>query len=172
MGMDVAVKVAATTADFTDLFALRQRVFIDEQKVDISEEFDEYDAVGSEMAAAHAGDASEARFVEAKCVYVLARAGGVEILGTARMIDVPEHKAGEQWGKVGRVAVEKSARGLGVGRAMMGKLEELARLKGLRGVTLGAQLTAQAFYERLGYTALGDEFMDGGMPHIKCEKKV
>ncbi|MYS48389.1 GNAT family N-acetyltransferase, partial [Streptomyces sp. SID5998] len=68
-------------------------------------------------------------------------------------------------GSLGRLAVVKEARGLGVGVALVRAVEEAARARGLTAVDLHAQTHALGFYERLGYTAYGPEFPDAGIPH-------
>lgn len=77
-------------------------------------------------------------------------------LGTARLL--PD-------GHIGRVAVLSEARGLGIGVALMEAAIEAARHRGHDQVELAAQTHALDFYERLGFTAYGDEFMDAGIPH-------
>jgi predicted GNAT family N-acyltransferase len=44
-------------------------------------------------------------------------------------------------------------------------LQDLARERGFAGITLAAQLHAIGFYERLGYVARGDVFLDAGIEH-------
>jgi ElaA protein len=39
-------------------------------------------------------------------------------------------------------------------------------------VKLGAQTHALGFYERLGFTAIGDEFDDAGIPHREMVLKL
>ena len=56
-------------------------------------------------------------------------------------------------------------RGLGVGRAVMELLHEEARERGIGEVELGAQLHAIPFYEKLGYRAYGDVFLDANIEH-------
>jgi predicted GNAT family N-acyltransferase len=63
------------------------------------------------------------------------------------------------------VAVLAEHRGTGAGRAVMLALHELAVGRGLRDITLAAQLHAIGFYERLGYVARGDVFLDAGIEH-------
>ncbi|RDB44088.1 GNAT family N-acetyltransferase [Halomonas sp. DQ26W] len=77
-------------------------------------------------------------------------------LGTARLL--PD-------GHIGRVAVLSEARGLGIGVALMEAAIDTARHLGHGQVELAAQTHALDFYERLGFTAYGDEFMDAGIPH-------
>jgi predicted GNAT family N-acyltransferase len=44
-------------------------------------------------------------------------------------------------------------------------LQDLARERNATSITLAAQLHAIGFYERLGYTARGDVFLDAGIEH-------
>jgi predicted GNAT family N-acyltransferase len=53
----------------------------------------------------------------------------------------------------------------GIGRAVMRALHDLARFRNAKSVTLAAQLQALGFYERLGYVARGDVFLDAGIEH-------
>ena len=111
---------------------LRVRVFVDEQRVPHEEEVDDYDALPEEYVGA---------------LHVLSSRRG-EALGTGRLIYA---KRPDETAKIGRVAVSLSARGLGVGRAVMELLHEEARKRGISEVELGAQLHAIPFYEKLGY---------------------
>lgn len=81
---------------------------------------------------------------------------GKTALGTARLL--PD-------GHIGRVAVLREARGLGIGAALMRAAIESARRRGHPRVVLAAQTHALAFYESLGFTAFGESFMDAGIPH-------
>ena len=73
-------------------------------------------------------------------------------------------------GSLGRLAVAREARGLGVGVALVTAIEEAARARGLAAVDLHAQTHALAFYERLGYVAYGPEFPDAGIAHRAMRK--
>ncbi|KPQ28038.1 MAG: putative acyltransferase [Halomonas sp. HL-93] len=77
-------------------------------------------------------------------------------VGTARLL--PD-------GHIGRVAVLAEARGSGIGGQLMAAAIACAQRLGHPQVALSAQLHALAFYERLGFTAHGDIFMDAGIPH-------
>lgn len=79
-----------------------------------------------------------------------------EPVGTARLL--PD-------GHIGRVAVLSSARGTGIGYQLMEAAIKAAREAGHSHAALSAQLHALAFYERLGFVAHGDVFMDAGIPH-------
>ncbi|MGM0544290.1 MAG: GNAT family N-acetyltransferase [Pseudomonadota bacterium] len=89
------------------------------------------------------------------CRHFLAYLNGQPV-GTARLL--PD-------GHIGRVAVLAEARGAGIGGRLMDAAVAAAQRLGHRQVVLSAQLHALAFYERLGFIAYGDEFMDAGIPH-------
>lgn len=143
-----AVRIAEDPADREACFAVRKEVFVGEQGVPEDIEYDAYDAVA---------------------VHVLAvREDGVP-LGTGRLLS-GEAAAGKTGGdasvgSLGRLAVTREARGLGVGAALVRAVEEAARARGLTAVDLHAQTHALGFYERLGYVAYGPEFPDAGIPH-------
>ena len=131
-----------TTAEEREaIFALRMQVFVEEQGVPPEEELDLYD-----MTATH----------------LLARRFDVpsEIVGTARLIDKGAGQA-----VVGRVAVHRDYRGLGVGALLMRYAETVALAQGFARLDLGAQCYAIPFYEKLGYTAEGDIYLDCAIEH-------
>ena len=140
MSVDTLQTNVINTADALEAaLELRVRVFVDEQRVPHEEEVDDYDALPEEYVGA---------------LHVLSSRRG-EALGTGRLIYA---KRPDETAKIGRVAVSESARGLGVGRAVMELLHEEARERGIGEVELGAQLHAIPFYEKLGYRAYGDVF--------------
>ncbi|MFD2172801.1 GNAT family N-acetyltransferase [Rhodobacter lacus] len=132
------------TTDLTAPHALRRAVFIEEQGVPEAEEWDDRDG---------------------EAVHLLALEGETA-LGTARLF------ATGALGKIGRVCVAKSARGTGLGRALI--LEGCARLKarGCTRVQLSAQVQATGFYEGLGFTAFGPVYDDAGIPHRDMERAL
>ncbi|MFE2152258.1 GNAT family N-acetyltransferase [Streptomyces lavendulae] len=150
----VSVRVASSEADLAACYAVRTDVFVVEQSVPESIEYDAYDAVA---------------------VHVLAVGPDGEALGTGRLLHGPEAlgKTGSpEIGSLGRLAVRKSARGLGVGVALVRAIEAEAAGLGLTAVDLGAQTHATGFYERLGYVAYGPEFEDAGIPHRSMRRSL
>ncbi|MEV5428850.1 GNAT family N-acetyltransferase [Streptomyces sp. NPDC052701] len=142
------VRVAEDPADREACFAVRKEVFVVEQGVPEDIEYDAYDA---------------------GAVHVLAvREDGVP-LGTGRLLHgtaVAERTGGDpSVGSLGRLAVTRAARGLGVGAALVRAVEEAARARGLTAVDLHAQTHALGFYERLGYEAYGPQYLEAGIPH-------
>ncbi|MFI7497229.1 GNAT family N-acetyltransferase [Streptomyces sp. NPDC049687] len=142
------VRVAEDPADLEACFAVRKEVFVGEQGVPEDLEYDAYDA---------------------GAVHVLAvREDGVP-LGTGRLLhgEAAAARTGgdPSVGSLGRLAVTREARGLGVGVALVRAIEEAAHARGLTAVDLHAQTRALGFYERLGYEAYGPEDMEAGIPH-------
>jgi predicted GNAT family N-acyltransferase len=68
-------------------------------------------------------------------------------------------------GRIGRMAVQKTWRGKGVGSALLAAAIDAARSRGLRLLELSAQTHAIAFYARHGFAATGPEYLDAGIPH-------
>jgi ElaA protein len=65
--------------------------------------------------------------------------------------------------RIGRVVVSAAERGSGAaGRLMAAALEQI----GDRPSVLDAQAHLVRLYERYGYTATGDEFLEDGIPHV------
>ncbi|MER5848385.1 GNAT family N-acetyltransferase [Streptomyces sp. NPDC002012] len=129
-------------------FQVRKEVFVGEQNVPEEIEYDAYDA---------------------DAVHVIAVAVDGSALGTGRLLHgaAALAKTGGDLtvGSLGRLAVTKEARGLGVGVALVRAIEDAARELGLAAVDLHAQTRALGFYERLGYVAYGPEFPDAGIAH-------
>jgi hypothetical protein len=75
-------------------------------------------------------------------------------------------------GHIGRMAVLQSARGSGVGTAVLRALMEAARTRGHREVVLSAQTHAVPFYARIGFAAEGEVYDDAGIPHIDMRRAL
>ena len=128
----------AVTEDLATCQALRRTVFIEEQNVPEADEVDGRDA---------------------GAVHLLARVDG-RAVGTARLL-----VSGDS-GKIGRVCVLAEMRGKGIGaRLIEAAVREFAANPAIGKVKLSAQINALTFYERLGFTAEGDEYLDAGIVH-------
>ncbi len=99
---------------------------------------------------------------DALCQHVVAEAAG-QAIGTGRLL--PD-------GHIGRMAVLESWRGRGVGSALLETLLRLARDHGIRRVRLNAQSRSVAFYQRHGFVAEGEEFIEAGIPHRSMWRDV
>ena len=139
-------KVVDSAAELALCLALRREVFIDEQGVPAGLELDGEDD---------------------DCTHVIALDGDGVVVGTARVRHKDERRA-----KIQRVAVAKSARRHGVGRVVMGAVDDVARGWGKELACLSSQTSAIPFYERLGYVASGPIYDDAGIPHRDMEKSL
>lgn len=73
----------------------------------------------------------------------------------------------------GRIAVLKPYRGKGYGRIVLGYVEDdLKNNIKAKKITISAQLHAKGFYEALGYTVMGNIYLEEGKEHIWCEKAL
>ncbi len=135
-----------THAEVQECLSVRRRVFIEEQGVSEAEEIDRYDGDPATLSSA---------------IHVLGHLDRIPVATGRLLVDYPP---GEN-AHVGRVAVLAEHRRKGFGREVMLALHRIASQRGLAGITLGAQLHAIPFYERLGYVARGDVFLDAGIEH-------
>ena len=136
------LREATWATDRAAIESVRRAVFIVEQGIPESEEWDAADPV---------------------CRHVLAESRNRDAVGTGRL---------EATGKIGRVAVLPQHRGTGVGGAIVRHLVDRARGLGLGEVYLHAQSAAVVFYERLGFRAEGPEFDEAGIPHRRMRRRV
>lgn len=100
--------------------------------------------------------------LDTDAVHLLAWVDG-QAVGTVRMLDD---------GHIGRMSVLKAFRGRGIGRQLLTRMIELAAERGLEEVNLDAQTHALGFYERQGFKAMGEVFMDAGIPHRHMRKAL
>jgi predicted GNAT family N-acyltransferase len=73
---------------------------------------------------------------------------------------------------IGRVAVLKSHRGLGIGFKLMQEIILVARQEQRKFLELSAQVHAISFYEKLGFQCEGHEYLDCGIPHITMKMEM
>lgn len=73
-------------------------------------------------------------------------------------------------GHIGRMAVLKEYRNRRVGSKLLSAIIDEARKRDINEIFLNAQISAVGFYEKNGFTAHGEEFMDAGIPHIKMTR--
>ena len=133
--MGVEIRIVDWVRYSEALSSLRHTVFVEEQGVPVELELD-----GEDSSAWHAAAFSD----------------DGRLVGTGRML---------RSGKIGRMAVSQSMRRQGIGRALLDALVAEAKRLKLEEVSLGAQLPAVPFYERAGFEAYGDVFLDAGIDH-------
>ena len=125
--------------------AIRRRVFIEEQRVPEEIEMDADDAVA---------------------FHALALRDGVAI-GCGRMV---EHGGSEV--KIGRMAVLPEFRKTGAGARILRFMIDRARTRGIRRAILHAQLTAEGFYLKQGFSPVGEVFDEAGIAHRKMQREL
>ena len=138
------IRVVSCESERRACYDVRITVFVDEQLVPIDEELDADD--------------------ETALHYLVESEG--EIIGTARLVDV-----GDGIGKIGRVALRKEHRGLGIGRDLMVHVMTEG-FRGFHTLILDAQVQMIPFYEKLGFLAEGDVFLDAGIPHRRMIRRA
>lgn len=136
-------------AELYELMALRQRVFVVEQGCPY------VDADGLDPIAWH----------------LLGRLGGSgegegrRLVASARIFD--RRPGFGEFASIGRVAVDRSARGLGLGRALLA--EAIARCNERapgRAIRIQAQLYLQTFYEAHGFRRSSAPYLYDGIVHL------
>ena len=125
---------------------VRTSVFLDEQRIPVEMEWDEYDE-GAIHAVAH-------------------NRLGLAV-GTGRLL---QHAPGVS--RIGRMAVNRVLRGSNVGRALLQALVNAASERGDHEVLLHAQRSAQGFYARLGFVPRGEPFEEAGIVHIEMNRAL
>ena len=99
--------------------------------------------------------------VPAKVLAVATNLAGLP-LATGRLIYLGQAPGAA---KVGRMAVLRSSRGVGLGQLMLESLIGEARQRQISTLALHAQVSAQGFYARLGFIPEGPVFDEVGIPH-------
>ncbi len=119
-------------------YAIRQAVFIEEQRVPQEMEIDEFDPIAWHALAFQ----------------------GTQCIATGRLVEIPQNA-----GQIGRMAVLRGFRGNGVGKAILMKLIDLAASQKMSSVRLHSQVSAIPFYEKVGFTVQGPVYEEAGIPH-------
>lgn len=71
-----------------------------------------------------------------------------------------------------QMAVGARLQGSGIGSRIIQFAEAVVKQNGGRQITLHARAVAVAFYQKLGYTAIGDSFTEIGLPHLEMVKEL
>jgi len=141
-GRNFQVIAAQWPADEEKLYAVRHQVFVVEQHVPEDQEW-----VGDD-------DQFSA---------VLAIDQDQQPIGTGRI---------SADGVIGRMAVLKAWRGMGVGSAILEKLIQQGVESGRQQFALSAQLHAVPFYAARGFVAEGPVYLDAGIEHRSMKRAV
>jgi predicted GNAT family N-acyltransferase len=140
----IQVRPTRDDAEIAAALALREEVFCGEQGVSLAEERDGRDE---------------------EALHLVVVDDGV-VVATCRLLVEGTTV------KLGRMAVSRTRRGLGLARALITEAETRARALGAKRMVLAAQLNAQALYDRAGYDTYGDVFLDAGIEHVMMAKTL
>lgn len=115
---------------------------MNEQKYPISVEFDDHDKT---------------------CDHLLLTVDGTPA-ATARVFMTDEQTA-----KIGRLAVLKEYRGQHLGAELIKELKKRSKALGAKKIYVSAQAYAVPFYEKYGFRAYGNEYLDIHIPHMDMD---
>lgn len=135
---------ARTADDVERALDLRRRVFCEEQGVDPAAEQDGRDA---------------------EAIHLIALSGE-SLVGTCRLLPDGDLV------RLGRTAVASGSRGRGIGAALLEAADRTAAGDGATRIRLHAQAAARSLYERAGYAAYGEPFLEEGIEHVAMEKRL
>ncbi len=139
MSEEALLRWAQGDADMQGAFAVRTRVFCDEQGVPLEEELDGRDE---------------------QALHLVAVAPGGEIIGTLRLLFA------QTTVKVGRVAVERSWRGRAIASRMLSMALEESVARGAAQARLASQVEVVDLYRRAGFEVCSETFEEAGIPHV------
>lgn len=129
-------------------FYVRTKVFIEEQGCPPELEFDGIDQIAQHIVVFDANN---------------------NPLATGRIFETSQGQA-----KIGRAAVLKKYRGKGYGAVLIKECVKRLFEQNYPDILIHAQTYAIPFYEKLGFSAFGKEFMEDGLPHTQmlCKGKT
>ncbi len=153
----IQVLPVTTPEQLDQAMAVRFEVFVNEQGVSVE---GERDALDDDPGTLH-------------CIVY----DGDGCIGAGRLLAPVAGENGDDGNPhIGRVAVSKNVRVGGVGRMIMDFLEAAALdMFGHNGevrIELSAQDQAIGFYKKIGYTVVGDPYLDEGIAHHDAHKDL
>lgn len=139
------VRPVYSKKDKTAVLYIRYKVFVEEQKVPLDEEI--------------TPEENDAQY------FLLLEQG--EPIGTIRYLQMDDHF------HLGRFALLKEARGKGYGSVLLKFIEDYlsARYDPIK-LTFHGQAYLDDFYQKRGYTRVGEPFIEAGIPHYHYEKTL
>ncbi|GAB1259122.1 GNAT family N-acetyltransferase [Aurantivibrio plasticivorans] len=135
------IQLASWQEDSEALRDIRDKVFVQEQQVPLELEWDGLDQ---------------------DAIHFIVQDVNLNQVGCARLL---------YDGQVGRVAVLENLRRLGIGHALMRFVIQYAEEHAYPALFLHSQITAQDFYESLGFVAYGNVYEEAGIEHISMKRE-
>ena len=140
----IDIRPARDQAEVDAALALRHEVFVVEQRVPLADEQDGRDAQALHLVGVQDG----------------------RVVATCRVLNDGDTA------KLGRMAVAAGVRRRGIASRLLAAAEASARGTGARRLALAAQTDAVTLYERAGYAARGERFLDAGIEHLMMDKPL
>ncbi|MCP5560360.1 MAG: GNAT family N-acetyltransferase [Verrucomicrobiaceae bacterium] len=91
---------------------------------------------------------------------------GGQVVGSLSLVWECDHV------RLRQMAVGPDCQGMGLGRTLLTKAEELASLRGRDRAELHARMSALGFYQKAGYAAVSGEYVEVGLPHRTMSKAL
>jgi ribosomal protein S18 acetylase RimI-like enzyme len=111
---------------------------------------------------------SEKDEYEDKSYHLMVRSDGGELMGIGRM-----HFIEAETAQIRFMAVDEPFRGMGIGRLILDHLEKIAFSRGARRILLNARIGVVDFYQKSGYSIIGDgPTLFGQIRHFIMEKEL
>lgn len=131
--------------EYQDALSVRTNVFVKEQQIPVEIEVDEN---------------------EANAVHLVLYNEQEQPIAAGR------YRVVDGLAKAERICVLASERGTGAGAKIMEALEHHAAEQVLPAVKLSAQAHAIPFYEKIGYHAITEEYLEQNIPHKMMKKEL
>ena len=143
--MSAEVRRVRDAEELAAAIEIRRIVFCEEQGVPLHDELDGRDD---------------------EALHLVAVEDDGRVLGTCRLV------FRGRTCQLSRMAIERDARGRGLGHALLDLADAEAISAGCTRVALHAQIHAQSLYDRHGYTPRGPLFVEAGIEHVAMEKAL
>jgi predicted GNAT family N-acyltransferase len=144
--MHIKIREPKTAIEHIFLRNIRIQVFVIEQQIPWQWEFDEHDTSAFHL------------IVE----------NNQQIIGTGRFYPSND----DSIYKLGRMAILKNFRGLGIGTKILNKFEDIAKSKNISEIYLEAQSDKLNFYLKQNYVPKGDKYIMDGIYHNLMSKTI
>lgn len=73
---------------------------------------------------------------------------------------------------IGRMAVVKSWRGVGIGKALLQHAIQVCKAKKVNKITLSAQSHAIQFYQKAGFVVMSEPYVDANIWHVDMQLNI
>lgn len=139
------IKVVQNQKMLKQALKIREIVFINEQKIPLSEEVDEYDTTATHFLVYNSKN---------------------KAIATCRT------RVYQNQIKIERLCVLKFYRGKKIGEKLINHAENQAKKEGYKETILSAQSQAVSFYQKLGYQICSERYIDANIEHFLMKKTL